>query len=99
MAQDDLEAGICVEHPTQDETYALRCGFDGKAPGGAQQRRILSNIVLVINVDNCWMRYRWVHVERYIERLRPLEDRPEPFVVEKEPIGQTVHQGTLEAVP
>src|SRR6516164_8697631 len=99
MAQDNLQAGICIEHPTQDETYALRCGFDGKAPGSAQQRRILSDIVLVINVDNCRMRYRWVQIERYIERLSSLEDRPEPFIVEEQPIGQAVHQGPLEAVP
>ena len=40
-----------------------------------------------------------MHIERDIERLRPFENRPESFVVEEEPIGKSVDQGSLEAVP
>ena len=43
------------------------------------------------------MRDRGVHVERHVERLRPLENRPEPLVVEKQPVGQPVYQRALEA--
>ena len=37
-----------------------------------------------------------MHVERDVERLRPFEDRPEPLVVEENPIGQAVHHRPLE---
>jgi len=43
------------------------------------------------------MRGRRVQVERHIERLRPLEDRPEPLVVEEDPVGQAVYHRPLEA--
>src|SRR5580693_5096745 len=43
------------------------------------------------------MRGRGMHVEGHVERLCPLENRPEPLVVEEEPVGQPVYQRALEA--
>src|SRR5436190_16441586 len=43
------------------------------------------------------MRGRGMHVQRHVERLCPLKNRPEPLVVEEEPVGQPVYQRTLEA--
>jgi hypothetical protein len=97
VAEDDLETRIGVEDAAQHETQALGRGFDGEAPGGAQQRGILLHILLVVSLDDGGVGQCGMHVERHVERLRPLEDRPEPFVVEKKPVGQTVHQRALEA--
>ena len=38
-----------------------------------------------------------MQVDRHIERLRALEDRPEPLVVEKDAVGEAVDHGALEA--
>jgi hypothetical protein len=42
------------------------------------------------------MGYRRMQVERHVERVRAFEDRPEPSVVEKEPVGEPVHHSSLE---
>ena len=38
-----------------------------------------------------------MEIKRHIERLRALEDRPEPLVVEKDAVGETVDHRALEA--
>ncbi len=40
-----------------------------------------------------------MHVERHVEGGGALENRPEPLVVEKEPVGQPVDERPLEAEP
>src|SRR5207344_2475031 len=86
-----------VEHSAEYETKALGRSLDGEAPSGAQQRGITLHVILVISLNDGGMGYRGMHVERHIERLRSFKNRPKPLVVEKDPVGQAVHQGTLEA--
>ena len=38
-----------------------------------------------------------MQIERHVERLRALEDRPEPLIVEKDAIGEAVDHRPLEA--
>ena len=45
------------------------------------------------------MGYRGVQIKRDVKRLCPFENRPEPLVIEKNPVGEAVHQSTLEAEP
>src|SRR5229473_7879248 len=52
MAEDDLQSGIGVEHAAQHEPDALGRGLHREAPGGAQDVRILLDIVLVVDVDD-----------------------------------------------
>ena len=40
-----------------------------------------------------------MQIERHVERCRPLENRPEPLVVEKDAVGQPVDHRTLKAEP
>jgi Phosphoglycerate kinase len=35
---------------------------------------------------------RWMQVERNVERLRALEDRPKPLVVEKDIVGEAMDE-------
>src|SRR6202040_1461733 len=81
VAENDFQTGIGVEHAAQHQANALRCGLDREAPGGAQQRGILRYIVFVIGLDYRRMGDRGMHVERHVERLRALENRPELLVV------------------
>src|SRR5712672_3218610 len=99
MAEDDLEPGIGVEHAAQHQPDALRRGLHREAPGGAQDVRVLLDIILVVDIDDRRMWHRRVHVERHVERLGALEDRPEPLVVEKQAAGQPVHHRALETEP
>jgi hypothetical protein len=54
---------------------------------------MLFGIILVIGLDDGGVGYRGMHIERHIERLGPLEDRPEPLVIEKDPVGQAIDYG------
>ena len=97
MAHDDLEARIGVEHPAQYEADTLRRGFHREAPAGAQYPRMLLDVILVVGLDNVGVGNCRMQVDRHVERLRALKDRPEPLIVEEEPVGQPVDHGTLEA--
>src|SRR6516165_1533701 len=99
MPDDDFETRIGVKHAAQHEANALRRGLDGKAPAGAQDPWVFLDVILVVSVDDRRMRDCQMHVERYVERLSPLKDRPKPLVVEEDPFGQPVHYRSLEAEP
>src|SRR5262245_50086988 len=86
MAEDDLEPGIGLEHPAEHKPDRLRRRFDRVAPGGAHDHRKILGVILVVSIHHRWQRNRWMQVDRNVERLRALEDRPEPLVVEKDPI-------------
>ena len=45
------------------------------------------------------MRHRRMEIERHVERLGALEDRPEPLVVEEHAVAQAVHHGADAAEP
>ncbi len=92
-----FEPGIGVEHARQHKADALRRGLDRKPPGGAQYARMLLGVALVIGLDHRLLRQRRVDVDRHVQRLRPLVDRPEPLVVVKEAAGQAVDHRALEA--
>ena len=38
-----------------------------------------------------------MQIDRHVEPVRPLEDRPEPLVVEEHVVGEAVDHGALEA--
>ena len=97
MAENDLEPGIGLEHPAEHEPDRLRRRFDRVAPGGAHDHRKILGIILVVSIHHRGQRNRWMQVDRNVERLRALEDRPEPFVVEKDSIGEAVNHRPLEA--
>ena len=86
MPDDDFEARIGVEDAAQHEANTLRRGLDSKAPAGAQDPWVFLDVILVVSVDDRRMRDCQMHVERYVERLSPLKDRPKPLVVEKNPL-------------
>ena len=87
MAEDNLEPGIGVEHAAQHKPDPLGRRLDRKPPRGAQDVRVLFDIIFVVDVDDRRVRHGGMHIEGHVERLRPLEDRPEPLVVEKETAG------------
>src|SRR5215469_14879581 len=97
MTDNDLEAGISVEHAAQDEPDALGRGFHRKTPGGAQDAGVFLYISLVVGLDDRGTGQSRVDVERHVEGLRPFIDRPEPLVVVKYAGGQAVDHRALEA--
>src|SRR6185503_9889747 len=91
VAEDDLEARVGFEHAGQDQPDSLGRGLDAEAPGRGHQAGELLDVVLVVGLDHGLVRYGGMDVERDVERLRALEDRPEALVVEEE--MRTVHRG------
>ena len=79
-----LRFGILVEHAGQHHADRLRRGLDREAPGGADHHRKILDVVLVVGVHHRRMRYRRMQIDRHIELLGALEDRPEPLVVEEQ---------------
>ena len=58
---------------------------------------VFLHVVLVVGLDDRGMGQSRVDVDRHIERLRPLIDRPEALVVVKDAGGQAVDHRPLEA--
>src|SRR5262245_11638545 len=97
MAENDLQFGIGVEYPAEHHAHALRCRLDGVAPSPAEERWKLVAVLFVIRVDHRLRWTRWVHVDRHVEVLRALEQRPEGLLVEEKAVGQPVHHAAKKA--
>jgi hypothetical protein len=97
MAEHDLEPRIGVEHAAEHHADRQGRGFHRVAPGGAHHHREVLGVVVVIGVHHRRQRQRGMQIDRHVERLRALVDRPEPLVVEKHVIGEPVQHGALEA--
>ena len=95
MAEDDLQFRIFLEHSADHQSHRLRGGLDRKSQCRTDKLRIGRGVVLVIRIDNRRIGKRRVHIDRHVERLCPLENRPELLLVEEFPIRQSVHHGAL----
>ncbi len=65
---------------------------------GADHHRKILGVILVVGLHDGRMRNRWMQIDRYIERFRAREDRPEALVVDKGPVCQSVDHGAFELV-
>src|SRR5256885_11071867 len=95
MAEDDLEPGILIEDAAQHQPDALCRGLDSEPPGGAQDVRVLLDIILVVDVDDCRMRHGGVHIKRPASRLWPVRERPKPPVIHKKAASQPWYRSVL----
>jgi len=83
MPDDDLQARIAIERPAEDEAQDVQSGVDvpAKAAAGEQGSDLWREAGVERLDDRAGWRSR-VEVERNLERLGTLEDRPEELVVE-----------------
>src|SRR5271169_6340089 len=86
-----------VEYAAQDEAQALDRGLDREAPGGTQDTGMRLRVILVIGLDDRWVRQRRMDIDRHVELGGPLPDRPEPLIVVKDAAGHAVDHRALEA--
>ena len=92
------EFGIGVEHARQHHADRERRGLHGEAPAGRGDAGMLRHVVLEVKLDHGRVRHAGMEIERHVERLGALEDRPEALVVEEHAVAQPVHHGADEAV-
>ncbi len=96
MAEHDLQARIGFEQAAEHETDGERRGLDRVAPGRAHHHREFFDVVVVIGIHHRRHRHRRMQVDRHVERLRALEDRPEALVVKKDAVGEPVDHRAFE---
>src|SRR5438046_8336160 len=79
MAEDDSQPRIGIEHARKDDAQEMAAGVHREAPAGARQLLV----ALEVGLDGVRVRQRRMEIERHVERLRALEDRPILALVEK----------------
>src|SRR3954467_9127266 len=97
MAEDDLQPGILLEHAREHQANALRCRFHREPPGSGEQAGKVLQVITVVRLHHRRMRHGRVDIDRHIERLRALEDRPELAAVDEFAVGEAMDHGALEA--
>src|SRR5713226_1447542 len=88
---------MLVKKAAQDETDRLGRRFDGVAPPGRGDRWERIEIVLVVGVEDRPVGSARMDVNRHVQRLGALEDRPETPVIEEDAARYGSDQGALEA--
>ena len=89
--------GCVVEHAGQHQADRLRRGLHRVAPARAHHQREVLGVVLVVDFRHLRMRQRGMEVDRHVELLGALVDRPVFLVVEEFAVGHAVQHGALEA--
>jgi len=98
MADHDLQFRIAVEHAAQDQAKNVNGGLDVPAPArGREHPAHFRREAGILRLDHRLRRPRRVHVDRHVERLGALEDRPEEFVVHVAAADVAVDQRAAKA--
>src|SRR5207249_3710226 len=68
----------------------------GEPPNHGQERELAAAIVGIVGLRYTRVRNAGMEIDRDIERLRPLENAPEPLLVEKCAGGEAIDQRAPE---
>src|SRR6202034_582563 len=99
VADHELQSRIPVERSAENNTNHVDRGFDVPTPARPGEHiRHYRRKPTVRCLDHWLGRWGWMEINRYVEGLGTLENRPEKFVIEITAADMTIDDRPLETI-